>query len=260
MRVTLQDAISLNLKPAGYGSRCLAYIMDLAIRYFFIGSILLIIYYFNQDSKLFDSIPNILPTEEGQSRINFDSFSNFKISLVILFAFIVEWSYAVFFEVYREGVTPGKKLIGLRVVSKEGLRVNFTSSAIRNVLLLVDNLPFFGVVALFSTMSNSHRQRIGDIAAGTLVVYEEKPSTISALQKNENALEIDADLHHRLGRYLDGREHFFKSHKSVLQHSFLSELQPLIEQIGIESSSYHSDDEFLIEIFKQSKPKRTLRE
>jgi uncharacterized RDD family membrane protein YckC len=80
--------------------------------------------------------------------------------------------YDIFFEVFRSGRTPGKRMNGLRVVRAEGHPVGFVTSAIRNVIRPVDFLPsayLLGAVVILSTRKN---QRLGDIAAGTLVVRE----------------------------------------------------------------------------------------
>ena len=78
--------------------------------------------------------------------------------------------YDIFFEVFRSGQTPGKRLNGLRVVRVEGHPVTFLSSAVRNILRPIDFLPsgyLLGAIVILSTHKN---QRIGDVVAGTLVV------------------------------------------------------------------------------------------
>jgi uncharacterized RDD family membrane protein YckC len=98
--------------------------------------------------------------------------------VVLLASFLVFAAYDVLFEVFASGRTPGKRLNGLRVVRVDGSPVTFFTSAIRNVLRLVDILPglyFVGIVTILVTRQN---QRLGDVAAGTLVVRErtEQPS------------------------------------------------------------------------------------
>jgi uncharacterized RDD family membrane protein YckC len=78
--------------------------------------------------------------------------------------------YDIFFEVLRSGQTPGKRMNGLRVVRVEGHPVTFLSSAIRNLLRVIDFLPsayLLGAAVILATRKN---QRIGDVVAGTLVV------------------------------------------------------------------------------------------
>jgi uncharacterized RDD family membrane protein YckC len=106
--------------------------------------------------------------------------SGFGAVVVLLADFLIFAAYDVLFEVFASGRTPGKRLNGLRVVRVDGSPVTFFTSAVRNVLRLVDILPFVapylvGIVTILVTRRN---QRLGDVAAGTLVVRErtEQPS------------------------------------------------------------------------------------
>lgn len=94
--------------------------------------------------------------------------------VAVLLWFVVSFAliafYDIFFEVFRSGQTPGKRMNGLRVVRVEGHPVTFLSSAIRNLLRVIDFLPsayLLGAAVILSTRKN---QRIGDVVAGTLVV------------------------------------------------------------------------------------------
>jgi uncharacterized RDD family membrane protein YckC len=98
--------------------------------------------------------------------------------VVLLASFLVFAAYDVLFEVFASGRTPGKRLNGLRVVRLDGSPVAFFTSAIRNVLRLVDILPGLYLVGIVTILVTRQNQRLGDVAAGTLVVRErtEQPS------------------------------------------------------------------------------------
>jgi uncharacterized RDD family membrane protein YckC len=104
--------------------------------------------------------------------------SGFGYALVLVASFLVFAAYDVLFEVFASGRTPGKRLNGLRVVRLDGSPVTFFTSAIRNVLRLVDLLPGMYLVGIVSILVTRRNQRLGDVAAGTLVVRErtEHPS------------------------------------------------------------------------------------
>src|SRR5919198_3920072 len=107
------------------------------------------------------------------------AFGNGYGSVVVLLAgFLVFAAYDVLFEVFASGRTPGKRLNGLRVVRVDGSPVTFFTSAIRNVLRLVDILPGLYLVGIVTILVTRQNQRLGDVAAGTLVVRErtEHPS------------------------------------------------------------------------------------
>jgi uncharacterized RDD family membrane protein YckC len=89
-----------------------------------------------------------------------------------ILSFAIVFTYDVFFEVLASGRTPGKRWNGLRVVRAEGRPVDFTSSAIRNLLRIVDFLPGGYLVGIVAVLVTRRNQRLGDLAAGTLVVRD----------------------------------------------------------------------------------------
>jgi uncharacterized RDD family membrane protein YckC len=93
-------------------------------------------------------------------------------AVLIVSDFVMLFAYDVVFEVFGSGRTPGKRAAGLRVVRSGGQPVGFWASAIRNVLRLVDFLPSLYLVGTISIVVSRHNQRLGDLAAGTLVVRE----------------------------------------------------------------------------------------
>jgi uncharacterized RDD family membrane protein YckC len=98
------------------------------------------------------------------------AFSGLGLGLVLLGLFLVEWFYPVFFEL-RRGATPGKRAMGLAVVHDDGTPVGPAASAIRNLLRVVDFLPLLYGAGLVSTLVDRDFRRLGDLAAGTLVVH-----------------------------------------------------------------------------------------
>ncbi len=95
--------------------------------------------------------------------------------------FVLLWLYNVVFEVLNHGATPGKKTLGLKVMNANGTPVGWSGSIIRNLIRFVDTLPgcyAFGCVAV---LLSKDFQRLGDLAAGTIVVYEDKGHAGSAI-------------------------------------------------------------------------------
>jgi len=86
------------------------------------------------------------------------------------------------FEWLWHGQTPGKRLLGIRVIQWQGTSVTFYQSAVRNILRVVDSLPMFYALGFCVSACNRESRRLGDIAAGTLVVHtERKAKPIHAL-------------------------------------------------------------------------------
>ena len=80
----------------------------------------------------------------------------------------------VLFEVLRQGRSPGKQWMGLRVVHDDGTPIGWSASLLRNLLRFVDLLPFGYFLGAISCLQHPHFKRLGDLAAGTLVIYREQ--------------------------------------------------------------------------------------
>lgn len=153
-RLTLEtpEGTDLPLYPAGFWVRSLAYSLDFGIRT--VISIVIAIVF--RGSGI------------GQA-----------IGLVCYF--LLEWFYPVYFEVWRDGQTIGKKRLHLKVIHDDGTPITFSSSLIRNLLRFVDFLPLFYVTGIISSLLNRQFQRLGDLAAGTVVVYNNPRKAAPAL-------------------------------------------------------------------------------
>ncbi|OUD16161.1 RDD family protein [Thioflexithrix psekupsensis] len=138
------EGVELELRLAGPMVRALAWIIDFLIRlglYLGLGTVL---------SELGD----------------------FGVGLLLILIFVLEWFYPVFFEVYYDGATPGKKRFGIKVLCDNGLPIDWSSSMQRNLLRFVDFLPFFYGFGLMTLLLNRDFKRMGDMTAGTIVVYQ----------------------------------------------------------------------------------------
>jgi uncharacterized RDD family membrane protein YckC len=98
-------------------------------------------------------------------------FNEAFLGLFLIAAFFIWWGYGAACEILTNGRTAGKAALGLRVVSQTGLSINAAQAILRNLLRLIDIAPPFvpGVIAMTFT---SRLQRLGDLAAGTVVVLE----------------------------------------------------------------------------------------
>lgn len=106
--------------------------------------------------------------------MTFSYLGKFGFGLAVLIYFAVSNLYPVLFEVFWHGQTPGKWFIGLRVLHDDGTPVRLGSSVLRNLLRFVDALPVGYALGLVSQWLNQDGKRLGDILAGTVVVYHGK--------------------------------------------------------------------------------------
>lgn len=148
--IELAEGVTVHLPVAGPVPRALAYSIDLLIR---IG-----IYYFMAIGFAVVSVA----LEEA------------AFGLFLLGMFLLEWFYNVFFEMGRHGATPGQRMFGLRVVSETGAAPTLPQSLLRNLLRTADFLPFGYGLGVVVALSTRRFQRLGDLAARTLVIHQEK--------------------------------------------------------------------------------------
>ena len=93
-------------------------------------------------------------------------------ALSALLFFVVQMGYGMALEWRWRGQTLGKRLVGLRVIDARGMRLQFSQIAIRNLLRLVDSLPYFYLVGGIAAFVSKKGQRLGDLAANTVVARE----------------------------------------------------------------------------------------
>jgi hypothetical protein len=111
------------------------------------------------------------------------------VAVILLWGFALSWGYFLLFEWLWQGQTPGKRLLGIRVIQWSGTAINFYQAAVRTVLRAADALPLphplgVGLVGFAAAACNRESRRLGDLAAGTLVVHvERRPQLIRALQE-----------------------------------------------------------------------------
>jgi uncharacterized RDD family membrane protein YckC len=106
------------------------------------------------------------------------------VGLYLIVLFLGEWFYPVFFEV-TSGATPGKKQFGLQVVHDNGTPVSGSASVIRNLLRVADFLPVGYAAGLVCMLVQRDFKRLGDLAAGTIVVYRDDFQLLSRPAEGE---------------------------------------------------------------------------
>jgi len=107
-----------------------------------------------------------------------NALGDFGEGLLLIIVFFIEWFYPVLFEVLYKGMTPGKKTLGLQVLNGDGTPVIWSASLLRNILRTVDFLPLLYGVGLVSMLMSNRFQRLGDLAADTIVVYTNTASIL----------------------------------------------------------------------------------
>jgi uncharacterized RDD family membrane protein YckC len=153
--INTPEGVALRLMPAGPVLRFYAWLIDTGIRFAVMIALVMV----------------------------FAFLDDLGDGLILIAFFLLEWLYPVYFELFHNGKTPGKSMMGLFVAQENASPITPASSLIRNLLRFVDFLPFAYGFGLICILSNNRFQRIGDIVAGTVVLHVE---AIQPLSEQEN--------------------------------------------------------------------------
>jgi uncharacterized RDD family membrane protein YckC len=158
------EKVPFRFRVAGLGSRFLAWLVDaLALLGLFFAGIL---------------VSSVLAMRR----------EGLGMAMMAAWGFVLTWGYFLLFEWLWHGQTPGKRLLGIRAIQWDGTEINFVQAAVRTVLRFADALPLplpvlCGFVGFAAAACNRENRRLGDLAAGTLVVHVERgQKPIRALQ------------------------------------------------------------------------------
>lgn len=155
--IELAEGVQVHLHPAGPVPRGMALVLDVLMMVLIIIGTLL----------LFTFVGGALGFE-------------YSLGILLLALFVTYWGYFMLFEVLRRGQTPGKKWMGLRVVRTSGAPVGWGAAFLRNLIRLADMMPLipyfplmgFCLFGVASCVCTRRFQRLGDIVAETLVIYD----------------------------------------------------------------------------------------
>ncbi len=91
---------------------------------------------------------------------------------IIFVVFLIIWGYFALFEAFWQGQTPGKRVMKLRVIKDSGRQITLFESLARNLIRFVDYMPSFYLAGVITMLCNRRNKRLGDLAAGTMVIHE----------------------------------------------------------------------------------------
>lgn len=152
LTIDTPEQIALEFTLAGVGSRFLALALDTVIQV----SLVMLLY--------------IVAIALLIGRVGDGMWA---LAIVVLLGFMLFYGYFAAFEWLWRGQTPGKRLLGLRVISASGHPMTPYQAAVRNLLRIVDQIPGLYGVGIVSVLLTDRSQRLGDLVAGTVVVRED---------------------------------------------------------------------------------------
>jgi len=241
--ISTPEGIEIELALAGIGSRLSARLIDFVLQLILAGVVGVV-------------IGLILTGISGSAELGFGAGAGF--------AFFAILFYDVFYEAYREGQTPGKRRLGIRVLGDGGEPVSFRAALVRNIIRLIDEWLTLFLAALVSMVRSKRNQRLGDMAAGTIVVGvgaassgdtiasaalgSELTVSLGALPILERARTWDTSA---IGaEQLDAIRHFLSRRATLHRDSRQRLATQLAEQVraGVVGAEPDVPDEWLLEI------------
>jgi len=171
------EQVTLHLPIAGPTSRMMAYGIDyLAVILLEVGVLVLLFLSTGLLERLAEPLQRIVDETRQRGAMNRMSPELLAaVALFILFGLVIEWAYFTFFELTTGGRSPGKIAVGLRVVCDGGFPISARASFVRNLLRAVDALPMNYAIGLVAMIVSKEGKRLGDLAAGTIVVRHDRP-------------------------------------------------------------------------------------
>jgi len=232
--VLTTEKVPFSYRVAGLGARFLAWLIDLL----FIVLLGII--------GAFAAIPLDMVTE------------GMGTAVTRIWIFCLTWVYFLFFEWLWSGQTPGKRLMGLRVIQWRGTAITFYDSALRNLIRVVDSLPVFYAVGFVIASNNRENRRLGDLAANTLVVHVERQG--KPIQALTAATEADrvrlAFLRQRLSQLTrDQKETLLdlclrrdQLRATERVRLFRATVNYLRERLDLAPGEFESDEKFVLQL------------
>jgi uncharacterized RDD family membrane protein YckC len=149
------ELVDIEMSVAGIGSRFVALLVDYVIWAIFFIALVVVTSVVDPSLARFSKL--------GQK---------WETAIFILIPFLLYWGYFTLFEAFWNGRTPGKRVAKIRVIQKSGRGIGLFEAMTRNLLRVVDQIPVIYAVGVICIFVTRHHQRLGDMAAGTLVVHE----------------------------------------------------------------------------------------
>src|ERR1035438_8572484 len=155
LSIATPELVDIEFPLAGIGSRFVALLIDYLIWFAAILVLSILASFLSPGSLAFARIPE-----------------QWAVAVVIFLFFLLNWGYFTLFEAFWNGQTPGKRIARIRVIQRSGRGIGLFESMARNLIRYVDQFPFFYAVGVIAIFSPRQHQRLGDLAAGTLVVRD----------------------------------------------------------------------------------------
>ncbi len=160
LNIDTPELVAIEMPLAGIGSRFIAVLIDTLIWGAGLIVLGLVLWAFQPALQAFNTLSY-----------------QWTVALFTFALFALNWGYFTVFEAFWHGRTPGKRVARIRVIQRSGRAIGIFESMARNFIRYVDQIPFFYAVGVIVVFATRQHQRLGDLAAGTLVVLDREQET-----------------------------------------------------------------------------------
>jgi uncharacterized RDD family membrane protein YckC len=211
--------VDITMTIAGPGSRSYAFVIDWHIRLLLALAWLLagtVVVKFGNISKLYEALFSTLP------------------------AVLIYFLYHPILEIAMRGRTPGKRMAGVRILDRNGGIPSGMALLIRNLFRLIDSLPLVYMIGLITCFTTAHRVRIGDMAAGTLLVVDQSESeqTLVRMEAAAGKTSLPLDALELVDQVLERWDSLQPANRARIATSLLMRIQP---ELGADAASLTED-------------------
>ena len=229
------ENVTFEFELAGVTARALAWVVDLALMVFAIVAL----------SCVFSALSNI--------------GGGLALALLFIAIFLIQWWYSAVCEWWLGGQTIGKRVVGLRTLQERGIRITFLQAVIRNLVRVVDILPALYLLGGASAILDRHGRRLGDIAAGTIVVRERRapmPMAVVPPSERYNSFVNDPDVAMAARRVTPPERDAMvglalrrEQLPLAVRHELFGRMaQHLEERLGVERPPFFSEEKYVLNL------------
>jgi len=253
IKIEAPEKIEFSYRFAEQGARIGAFVIDIVIQ-FIAGLITFLLIFAFVNKNVFMS--NSFSDDMGLLTVGF----------FYLIVFFLQWFYFLLWEAFWNGRTPGKRCMKIRVIKENGESLDFQCLLLRNFMRAVDGFPLLHLLGGIVSLIDKKNRRIGDILAGTIVVYEEKQRySIPKTTVPFNIIELDQKVIHEITaktslnekdlyvirRYFNEREKIPGNRRGSVIRKLCEEIKNKLklEENDILTSLMYNDEKFLMTVY-----------
>jgi uncharacterized RDD family membrane protein YckC len=237
--VRTPESIAFSYELAGLGSRFLSLAVDMTLQLLVLAGILWGLFAIGSQAQHGPAQRTVVVSQ--------GAVQSFTVAVIVTILFLVFFGYFILFEGFWNGQTPGKKLLGIRVVRDGGYPIDLGGSFIRNLVRVGEVALAFYAISAIAALLSSENKRLGDMAAGTIVVRDSRSQSLAAIVESANgethriALLTDEE-HALIARFIARRGTMAERYRRNLAYQIADRVRKRVS-----SDLQRLDDEDLLE-------------